>query len=215
MSDETQQTNPKAEAKAAKARAKAQRAWYKKKRWILPLAIIALIVIIGVGTSGGGNGGEQVASEGNGGEQTQDDGSGSDGSSGQQQRVPQGEPATDGQFTFTVQGLDCGATTIGEEPLTEEAQGQWCILTTTVENTGDEARSLSASSQYLYDEQGREFEAALPMAVADDTPIFEQINPGNSIEGSIYFDVPQDFAPAYVELHDSAMSGGVQVTLSG
>jgi hypothetical protein len=43
----------KAQAKAAKAYAKAQRPWYKKKRFILPLALVLLIVIISVASSGG------------------------------------------------------------------------------------------------------------------------------------------------------------------
>jgi hypothetical protein len=44
--------NAKANAKAAKAYAKAQRPWYKKKRFIFPLAIVALIAF-GAVTSGG------------------------------------------------------------------------------------------------------------------------------------------------------------------
>jgi hypothetical protein len=43
----------KAEAKAAKAYAKAQRPWYKKKRFILPLALVALFVAVGIGSAGG------------------------------------------------------------------------------------------------------------------------------------------------------------------
>lgn len=42
----------KAEAKAAKARAKAMRPWFKKKRFILPLAFVALIAIAAAGSSG-------------------------------------------------------------------------------------------------------------------------------------------------------------------
>lgn len=42
----------KADAKAAAARAKSMRPWWKKKRFILPLALLALIVIISI--SGGG-----------------------------------------------------------------------------------------------------------------------------------------------------------------
>lgn len=41
-----------AEAKASKARAKAMRPWFKKKRFVLPLALL-LIVIIGVVAGGG------------------------------------------------------------------------------------------------------------------------------------------------------------------
>ena len=46
--------NPKAAAKAAKAYAKATRPWYKKKRFLLP---IALVVIIAISQASGGDGG--------------------------------------------------------------------------------------------------------------------------------------------------------------
>lgn len=45
-----------AEAKAAKARAKAMRPWWKKKRVILPLGLVALIAIAAI--AGGGDGGD-------------------------------------------------------------------------------------------------------------------------------------------------------------
>jgi len=44
----------KAQAKAAKAYAKAQRPWYKKKRFLIPLVLIAIFVAIGIGSVGGG-----------------------------------------------------------------------------------------------------------------------------------------------------------------
>jgi len=43
----------KAQAKGAKAYAKAQRPWYKKKRFIIPLAFVVLIIAVSVGGSGG------------------------------------------------------------------------------------------------------------------------------------------------------------------
>lgn len=43
----------KAEGKAEKARAKAMRPWFKKKRFIIPLALVAIMVIAGVAGSGG------------------------------------------------------------------------------------------------------------------------------------------------------------------
>src|SRR5689334_12349778 len=44
--------NAKAEAAAAKAYAKAQRPWYKKKRFIMPLVLVALMVAAGVCSGG-------------------------------------------------------------------------------------------------------------------------------------------------------------------
>ena len=54
----------KAQGKAAKAYAKAQRPWYKKKRYILGMGLLALIVIVAVAGGGGEeNGGEDRAGE--------------------------------------------------------------------------------------------------------------------------------------------------------
>jgi hypothetical protein len=47
--------DPKAQAKAAKAYAKASRPWFKKKRWWL-LGVVILIIIIVAASSGGGSG---------------------------------------------------------------------------------------------------------------------------------------------------------------
>jgi len=48
-----QAPNPKAEARAAKAYAKAMRPWYKKKRYIFSLGALLLIVIAAAGSGGG------------------------------------------------------------------------------------------------------------------------------------------------------------------
>jgi len=64
-------TNPKADAKAAKAYAKAMRPWYKKKRFLLPLGLVLLIVAVSAGSSGSadknGTGGTSGASSNDGG----------------------------------------------------------------------------------------------------------------------------------------------------
>jgi hypothetical protein len=212
MSEDIQ--DAKADAKAAKARAKAQRPWYKKKRWIGLLVLVVLVVAIAANAGGGGDGSEPAGDTE---QETDADQAADTGSGGEAELVAAGEPAVDGQFTFTVAegALECGQQTIGSGAMAEDAQGQWCVLTATVENTGDEARSLSAAEQLLIDEQGREHEASVPMAVAGESPIYEQINPGNSVEGRFFFDVPTDLEPSHVELHDSAFSGGVQVDVSG
>lgn len=53
-----------AQASAEKAYRKAQRPWYKKKRFIVPLAVVLLVVIISVSTSGGSGGGTAVVAGG-------------------------------------------------------------------------------------------------------------------------------------------------------
>jgi len=40
-----------------------------------------------------------------------------------------------------------------------------------------------------------------------------EINPGNTVEGTIVYDIPKDQTPVTAELHDSSFSNGVKVTL--
>jgi hypothetical protein len=67
----------KADAKAAKARAKAMRPWFKKKRFLLPLALLVIIGLSVAASSGGSDedppvaaGGEDTGGEDTGGEDT-------------------------------------------------------------------------------------------------------------------------------------------------
>ncbi len=53
----------KADVKAEKARAKAMRPWFKKKRFIIPLVLVVLIILIAV-ASGGGDDTEKVGTVG-------------------------------------------------------------------------------------------------------------------------------------------------------
>ena len=61
MSVDAAARNPKAEAKAAKAYAKAMRPWYKKKRFIVPLGLVTL-TIAGTAMSGGSDNSKPTAS---------------------------------------------------------------------------------------------------------------------------------------------------------
>jgi hypothetical protein len=43
--------------------------------------------------------------------------------------------------------------------------------------------------------------------------LFNTINPGNAVTGKVVFDIPKGAKLTTLELHDSAFSGGVTVTL--
>lgn len=127
------------------------------------------------------------------------------------------EAATDGKFEFTVTSLECGKSSVGNNPyLTKEAQGQFCLLNITVKNTGNESQSLFSSNQFVYNATGQKFKAddiATTYMSPDGSTWYSDINPGNSVSGTIVFDLPKDQTPVTAELHDSAFSQGVQVKL--
>lgn len=125
-------------------------------------------------------------------------------------------PVRDGKFEFTVSNVECGVPTIGEAPISQDAQGQYCLISLTVTNIGDEAQIFSDSSQLAFDAGGREFSAdsAAAIYLPDSNGFLNQINPGNSVAGTIVFDVPPDAQLVSLELHDSPFSGGVTVKLA-
>lgn len=127
-----------------------------------------------------------------------------------------GSQVVDGTFTFTVNDMQCGITTVGNEYLNATAQGQYCRFSLTVTNTGREPQYMFAANQKAFDSSGREFAQDSTPSVYDDSGNvwMTEINPGNSVTGNIYFDVPADVTLNRLELHDSAFSRGVSVQLN-
>ncbi|WP_142056831.1 DUF4352 domain-containing protein [Pseudonocardia kunmingensis] len=128
-----------------------------------------------------------------------------------------GDEVQDGSFAFTVTDVKSGVQALGESFLRREAQGEYVLVHVTVRNTGTEAATFLGANQTLLDAQGREFEAdssAAMMNVPDSESFFTPINPGNSVEGVLVFDVPEGLSPAAIELHESMFSGGALVSLA-
>lgn len=126
-----------------------------------------------------------------------------------------GTPVRDGKFEFVVGGVEAGVPSVGpNEYLTEKAQGQFVLVRMTVRNIGDEAQSFTSSAQKLVDAQDRQYSVDdIATMVLDEGRAFEQINPGNSVETTIVFDVPPGTVPAVLEVHDSIFSGGESILL--
>ena len=203
----TQYADPKsakAQAKAEQAYRKASRPFYKKKRFIL-LAVIALIAIIAVATSGGSGDGGSSSSDGG--------GSSSDGSA---KSAGLNEAVRDGKFEFTVSGVDCSKTTLGTGPISTQANGVFCLVNVHVQNIGGEAQTLDSTSQVAYDAQGSKYSSDIEAAFyldAAGSALFNQLNPGTSVDGTLVYDVPAGTTLTKLELHDSAVSGGVTVNV--
>lgn len=128
-----------------------------------------------------------------------------------------GDSVRDGMFEFTVTKVETGIQHVGGEFVGTDAQGQFVVVHVTVTNIGEEPRRLSMSSQKLYDAKGREYQAssgAAVMALPESDAFLNNINPGNSVDAQLLFDVPEDFQFGSIELHDSMLSGGVTVSLS-
>lgn len=186
--------------------------WASRHKLLTIVGVIAVIAIIASAT-GGGTSTDNSTNNGN-----QTNNSAQADTSNTSSTAKIGEPARDGKFEFTVQSVECGKTSVGtNEYLTKKAQGQFCLLKLTVKNIGDEKQSLFSSNQKLFNAAGQEYSAddtATMYASSDDASTWlNDINPGNSVSGVIVFDLPKDQTPIRAELHDSAFSGGVKVSL--
>lgn len=183
--------------------------WFKKHKII---TVILALIVLGVIVSAAGGGSSTTSNQSN---------SGDSQSEKTEEKVTTakiGEPARDGKFEFTVTSIKCGEKSVGDQYLNEKAQGEFCRLSLSIKNIGDEAQSLFSSDQKLINAEGQQF-------AADDTATiyaasgnsgstwFDQINPGNSVKGDILFDVPAGAKITAAELHDSSFSGGVKVNL--
>ena len=124
-----------------------------------------------------------------------------------------GTPVEDGSFRFVIHSVSCGQSSIGSGFTSATAQGQFCTVKLSVENIKDSSQTFDASSQYLFDVQGRKYDTSSDaiFALPDSNSFLEDVNPGNRVEGEIAFDIPAGDSADHLELHDSPFSGGVTV----
>jgi hypothetical protein len=132
-----------------------------------------------------------------------------------------GSKVRDGKFEFVITRIShaksVGDTSLG---LGDTAQGRYTILHIRVTNIGSESQTLDDSSQYVYDAAGRKFSASssadidLSGANGQGSTWLNDINPGNTVQGRIAFDLPAGDQAVKAELHDSMFSGGVTVSLT-
>jgi hypothetical protein len=206
MSDNQQSSykEAKADAKAQKAREKALRPWFKKKRFIVPIAIVAIAVASTAANSGNKSDTNAAPIDG------------ANASSGTTKVAGIGDTVTDGNFAFAVTDVKCGVDHIGGDVLGKDAQGQYCLVSVKIRNDGKESAYTFGDDQVLYDNQDRKFSAdtsAMIYLPEKESPWLTEINPGNQISGTIVYDVPKDAVLDHIEFHESAYSTGVSVSV--
>ncbi len=122
-----------------------------------------------------------------------------------------GSKVRDGKFEFVVKSIQCGIHSVGTSWSRENAMGEFCKVNLTVTNIGKESQMFFDSNQTLIDSQDREFDSKSIIGSQDSDMWLSNINPGLTLSGSIYFDVPVGTKVKAIELHDSMFSGGVKV----
>lgn len=195
--------------------------FFARHKIFTTLLVIGILVVVSQAVSGGD---KPATAPGAGGAAVPGDGAsvapGDDAPAAPEDQAPAvpgiGAVVADGKFEFTVTSVEPGVAHIGDATFGVDAQGQFLLVHVTVANVGDAAQYFDSSSQKLLDTQGRTHSADASAAIylPDSNSFLTSINPGNTVEGIIVFDIPVDATPASLELHDSPFSGGVTVALS-
>lgn len=181
-----------AQASAEKAYRKAQRPWYRKKRFIGLVAIVLLIVIVAVSTSGGGG-----ASPAPGGSAAQDPNAppAFPGATSDDVVVRAGEAADLSGVSVMATALEAGDSTLGETLCT----------TVTYNNGGDSAAMFSLIDWKLQDPNGTILNTGF--AGSDNLLSTGEIAPGGNASGDVCFDAPRgNPSGQYVVLLDPSFS---------
>jgi hypothetical protein len=121
--------------------------------------------------------------------------------------APAGSAVRDGKFEFRVLGVERSKSVAGVI-----AQGEFVLVTLSIENTGDQARRFYGGNQKLVDTSGREFSFSSMIDYKLDAASGD-INPGLSMQSQVAFDVPPGAQVRELILHDSMFSGGAHLQL--
>lgn len=128
-----------------------------------------------------------------------------------------GESFAVNDWAITVNGVGERTATIGDEFMNTEAQGEFLPVDLSVANEGDSASTFFASDFVAVDDEGREFnyssDATIYGASDGAVSLLDEINPGNSIEGTIYFDVPEGTNVVAIDTNAGFLSDPVRVNL--
>ncbi|TXR55494.1 DUF4190 domain-containing protein [Quadrisphaera setariae] len=123
-----------------------------------------------------------------------------------------GIPAVSGDLTFTVTSFKCGISRVGSRTFGADAQGQFCQADLSVLNNGQRANYFTSSQATLLNGSGQEFSASSDSIYLDSgAGLFDQINPGNTLSGSLLFDVPKGADLSGLELRDGLFDKPVTV----
>ena len=198
--------------------------WWPARHKVITtlLAMTAVIFIIVIANAGGGGGTGKAPTANQPSTATNSPSHQSSGAAASPSASPSsgvagiGTPVRDGKFEFVITGVTHAKSVGGE--FGQTAQGEYTILHISVKNIGNESQLLADSAQHVYDSSGRKYDAdsaaGLYLNGNGNANVFlQEINPGNTVQGQIAFDMSKGVQAVKAELHDSMFSGGVTVNL--
>jgi hypothetical protein len=202
--------NFKAEAKAAKAYAKAMRPWYKKKRVLIPAGFVILALAAsaasGSGSSTSNSSGSNTSVSTSAGHK-----SAADNTSG-----TVGQDVTNAGTTYKVTGVNV-TDQLGDPELGgARADGKFVVVDLSLTNNKNETKTFLASTAKLVTRDGKEYDTSddASMALGDKSLLLKDIQPDLTTSGKLAFDVPPSkVSGSALVIDDIWGSGQVKVDL--
>lgn len=185
----------------------ATRPWFRKKRVMVPLALIMLVAGLLVANGAAGTGGPDNA--------TTSSQSIADGASTAAAHI--GVKVRDGNSEFVVTGVQHpGKTMDGKAGKTLTATGEFVIVRVDITNLGSAPQAPDCSCQVLITDKSWGFEPSpSTLSTKEALKFVQRIRPGETVKDVVVlFDLAPGTIPGSIELHDSSSSPGVMVNLS-
>ena len=181
----------KAQAKAAKAYAKAQRPFYKKKRIIVPAAVLGIVVVAVASNSGGGSDNGSVVSDKGATSSQVKSGSGAPAKS---EAGSADNPYKAGQTVqlegtqYTVTGTTTQSTVGGA--FGEKADGKFVVVDMTIENKQNETKTFMDEAATFIAKDGTQYKGSDAAIYLDKSLFLKDMQPDLPTKGQLVFDVP-------------------------
>jgi eukaryotic-like serine/threonine-protein kinase len=184
-----------------------RRRWWRRPRVLIPLALVAgLIVLLGAWDDRQSQQPQQPSGD-----------AGTAAAPAVVEPAPTsgpGVPVRDGQLEFVVQSVQCGVPEIGRTGWLRTADGAYCLIPVEVRNIGRESRQLNEWQVALHDSQGERHHADVSARwFVEQGNLWESVDPGASVQGTMVFDIPAGTEPVRLEFHDTLLSSGVELEL--
>lgn len=126
-----------------------------------------------------------------------------------------GATARDGGMAFTLTGMHCGDTDVGDWPVRRHAKGQFCLLDVKITNIGKHTGWVFMGSQRLVDSAGNEYPADEWAWVyyPGSRAFTSTLDPDRTVTGTLVFDVPPGTRFTKLVVHDTPLSAGTGLSL--
>ncbi|MFC6705213.1 DUF4352 domain-containing protein [Flexivirga alba] len=127
-----------------------------------------------------------------------------------------GTPVKSGDLQFTVTKVVRDQTQVGQQYLTQKAQGRYTLVYVTVRNVGKESETLDDSEQKIKDADSKTYEtdSMAELSMKNNDVWLQQINPGNAVDGILVYDMPAGVKATAIDFSGGFFEDAKTVQLS-